>query len=118
MNTELEKLFSFAFRIRIVFAMSGAGASWLFLSNIAIEYNTVKIDCLAWAIFAAVSVVSLMGMWKFGRTYDLASTLTIDFVAIALAVFGRLFSIVANMWMSRLTFALVAGGISGEQSIL
>lgn len=118
MNSELERLLSYAFRLRIVFALIGAGASWLFLSTVALEYNTVKMDYLAWAIFAAVTVVSFTELWKFGRSYGIASTLTLDFVALALAVIGRISSIVASMWVSGLTFALVGGGINGEQGIV
>ncbi|MEJ5292201.1 MAG: hypothetical protein WHS82_01260 [Candidatus Methanosuratincola sp.] len=117
MRKEFEILLGIAFRLRIVLAAVAVAAAVLFLGTLAEGFNTVKMDYLAWAMFSAIFLVSASELWRFGRDYGPSSTLTLDLVALGLAVFGRFSSVASSMWTSGLTFSLVGGGIVGEGAV-
>ena len=116
MDQDLEWLLDAVGRVRVALAALGVLLSALFLASIP-EYNFVKIDYLAWAAFVAVFSASFADLRKYAGSYGYASTLTLDLLAISMAVIGRAASSAISMWTTGITAPIIGGGISGLESI-
>ncbi len=118
MSSDLAWLSRITTRLRVVFAALGAVASAFFVNTLVAEYNLVKLDYFAWFAFAAILLALVLDTREYARSYGYASILTLDVVALSMALVSRFTSSGWSMYLTGLTAPIIGWSIADWASAL